>query len=263
MVLLVFLALFVLFTIIVLFQHFRDGAIIGSTSKQSNRNYGERRVARILSELPEGYKVINDLLISQNGRTTQIDHVVISEYRIFVIETKDYSGKIYGNNTDENWTEYIYNNSYKFWNPVLQNRGHVNVLAYLFPNIDPNLFIPIVVFSPDATLKTNTEDKVIYWTYLKDEILSYQRKWLSDIQVQSIYDILISKNNNSIEAAEKHIDNVRERIAKREQKVSQGICPRCGGKLVLRDGKYGRFYGCSNYPRCRFTHGHSKNTPRN
>lgn len=35
--------------------------------------------------------------------------------------------------------------------------------------------------------------------------------------------------------------------------IERGICPRCGGQLVLRTGKYGSFYGCTNYPKCKFT----------
>jgi len=32
------------------------------------------------------------------------------------------------------------------------------------------------------------------------------------------------------------------------------VCPRCDGKLVLRHGRGGKaFYGCSNYPKCKFT----------
>ena len=45
-----------------------------------------------------------------------------------------------------------------------------------------------------------------------------------------------------------HVHNIQER----REKIEQGICPLCGGKLVLRDGKYGEFYGCSNYPKCKF-----------
>lgn len=38
-----------------------------------------------------------------------------------------------------------------------------------------------------------------------------------------------------------------------EGKVEEKICPKCGGKMLLRRGKYGQFYGCSNYPECKYT----------
>ena len=46
-------------------------------------------------------------------------------------------------------------------------------------------------------------------------------------------------------------DKINQKIA--EKKTGDGICPKCGGKLIMRDGKYGRFIGCSNFPKCRYT----------
>lgn len=63
---------------------------------------------RMLSS--EKYKIINNLFISNNGQTTQIDHVVVSEYGIFVIETKNYKGWIYGGAKSDFWTQNIYGN---------------------------------------------------------------------------------------------------------------------------------------------------------
>ena len=66
---------------------------------------GEKRVARILEKLPEGkYSVINNLLLNNSGYTSQVDHVVVSVYGIFVIETKTYQGIISGGENSEQWT---------------------------------------------------------------------------------------------------------------------------------------------------------------
>ena len=62
-----------------------------------------------------------------------------------------------------------------------------------------------------------------------------------------IYNKLISNNKNI--SKEEHISNIENT----DYKINNDICPRCNGKLILRKGKYGEFYGCSNYPRCRFT----------
>jgi len=40
-------------------------------------------------------------------------------------------------------------------------------------------------------------------------------------------------------------------------KISENICPKCGGKLVIRVARHGKnvgnkFWGCSNYPKCKF-----------
>ena len=87
---------------------------------------GEKRVARILEKLQEGkYSVINNLLLNNSGYTSQVDHVVVSVYGIFVIETKTYQGIISGGENSEQWTQNIYGNKYEFRNPILQNYGHV------------------------------------------------------------------------------------------------------------------------------------------
>lgn len=58
---------------------------------------GEMRVSAILTQLPNDYTVLNDQVFRTEKGTTQIDHVVVSKYGIFAIETKNYRGEIYGN----------------------------------------------------------------------------------------------------------------------------------------------------------------------
>ena len=216
---------------------------------------GEKHVANLLSKLPQKeYKIINNLLISQNGNTTQIDHVVVSEYRIFVIETKFYQGQIYGGTNSDYWTQNIYGNKYSLRNPIHQNHGHIHALTALLPNIHPDLFIPLVTFSRQASVSCADNKTVVYWDQLNEVILSYQRKWLTSDDAEKAYEVLLAANIDSPENRVSHVENVKKQIANREEVVANGYCPRCGGKLVLRNGKYGKFYGCINYPRCRYTH---------
>lgn len=216
---------------------------------------GEMRVAKILSKLPEEeYRVINNLLIKQGNKTTQIDHVVVSEYRIFVIETKHYRGWIYGDANREYWTQNIYGNKYDLWNPIHQNQGHVRALRRVLTDIPPSVFISIVTFSRQASLDIRNSENVIYWDELKKLIRSYQRKLISTEQAQNAYETLSAANIDSKDNQKQHVRHVREQISKREETIAKGRCPRCGGELVLRKGTYGPFYGCSNYPRCKFTH---------
>lgn len=55
------------------------------------------------------------------------------------------------------------------------------------------------------------------------------------------------------EAKKEHVSEIRQDTQERYIKIKNGICPRCGGTLIKRKGKYGSFLGCSNYPKCRFT----------
>lgn len=216
---------------------------------------GEMRMAKILSKLPEEeYRVINNLLIKQGNKTTQIDHVVVSEYRIFVIETKHYRGWIYGDANREYWTQNIYGNKYDLWNPIHQNQGHIRALRRVLTDIPPGVFVSIVTFSRQASLDIRNSENVIYWDELKKLICSYQRKLISTEQAQNAYETLSAANIDSKDNQKQHARHVREQISKREETIAKGRCPRCGGELVLRKGTYGPFYGCSNYPRCKFTH---------
>ena len=78
--------------------------------------------------------VINNLVLeSANGRTSQIDHVVINQNGVFVIETKNYSGRIYGNDSQINWTQVLNYGRVKnhFYNPIKQNYTHICVIQEL------------------------------------------------------------------------------------------------------------------------------------
>ena len=107
-------------------------ALIMSTPAMKGR-IGEGKVKYYLQKLdPEKYIVLHDCLIpSQNGKTTQIDHIVISKAGIFVIETKNYKGWIYGNEMSKQWTQVIYQRKEKFYNPLHQNYGHIKAIEKL------------------------------------------------------------------------------------------------------------------------------------
>ena len=206
---------------------------------------------RMLSS--DNYKVLNNLFVNTYGQTTQIDHVVVSVYGIFVIETKYYKGWIYGGANSEYWTQNIYGNKYQFYNPLQQNQGHVRALKHLLKDLPSNVFVSIVAFSRQATLKNRFLDNVVYWNQINRVIRSYSQKIISIEQAQHAYNTLLEANIESKDSRKQHVQNVRKQIYRHDVSISNGRCPRCGGNLVFRNGKYGDFYGCSNYPHCKFT----------
>ena len=214
---------------------------------------GEKRVARILEKLPEGkYSVINNLLLNNSGYTSQVDHVVVSVYGIFVIETKTYQGIISGAESSEQWTQNIYGNKYEFRNPILQNYGHVKSLKQVLGDYKSVPFISIVAFSRQANLRVSSNIPVVYWSQILDVIRGYENPVIKESDVIRITRLLMASNTDSKETRKGHVKNVRANVKKRQETIASGKCPRCGGDLVLRKGKYGPFYGCSNYPRCTF-----------
>lgn len=209
-------------------------------------------MSHVLSQLPDEYNVFNDVYLETNGRSSQIDHVVISRYGVFVIETKNYSGTIYGSENAEHWTQYLQGEGYEFLNPIKQNRSHVWAIKYTL-HIPPSSIIPIVVFLNGAELRCNTSSAVLYTGQLRKYILSFR---INAFKVDGVERLTKRLSENIItdpERKEKHIYSVKQSIIKHRLQVANMICPRCKGKLVVREGKYGRFLGCSNYPRCKFT----------
>ena len=216
-------------------------------------NRGEAKVCSILSKLPESdYIVRNDILLKTGRGTSQIDHVVVSVYGIFVIETKNISGWILGDQYGDEWVKNVYGNKYRFRNPLKQNYGHVKALERAL-ELPFSIFIPIVVFSRRARLKIETKQAVIYPDKLLETIAEYQQPLLTTNEINSIAQKIDELTITSRENKKEHVDNIRRTAIECERKINSGICPKCNGRLVLRTGKYGKFYGCSNYPTCRFT----------
>ena len=114
--------------------------------------------------------------------------------------------------------------------------------------------VPIVVFTGSAVLKdVDSNYDVVYDFNLIDTIQAYRTIYLSDSDVKKVVDILLQNDVSEFVDNKTHINNIYAYRAEIENKIESGICPKCGGTLVERTGRYGSFYGCSNYPKCRFT----------
>lgn len=230
-------SVFVVLLIVFLFVVFtRRKTILISRGK-----YGELKVAHILSRLPKEYHVFNDVYLVVKGRSSQIDHVVISQYGIFVIETKNYSGAVYGSENAENWTQYLKGVGYKFRNPIKQNESHVWAIMDTL-HIAPSSIIPIIVFLNGANLRCNATSTVLYTGQLRDFILSHKTIAFTADGVERLTQQL-SESIVIDPDRKKHIRSVRQSVAKRELQIANRICPQCNGNLVERQGKYGRFLG--------------------
>ena len=201
--------------------------------------------------------------------TTQIDHIVVSKYGIIAIETKNYRGNIYGDDNRKEWTQlivtkvtfakkwwktYTYVTKKHFYNPVKQSAGHalkIKELLTAYPHVK---IVPIVVFTGEAVLNNvKSNHHVIYEDKLLEVISGYKATYLTDNDVQTILTILNENNIRESVSDRQHIKNIQATAREVNETIKQGVCPRCGGHLIERRGKYGTFYGCSNYPQCRFT----------
>ena len=230
---------------------------------------GELHVHNILAQLPEDYTILDDVMLKTGKGTTQIDHVVVSRYEVFAIETKNYRGDIYGNDDRQQWTQiivtdvtymkkwyktYTYVTKNRFYNPVKQSVSHANAIKRTLGAWSNLKVVPIIVFAGSAVLKNvTTQHHVVYDDQLLATIRSYSYPCLSDADVAQVVNRLTQQNVRNQVDDRTHVSNVYAAKYKTDSKIASGICPQCGGTLVLRHGRYGNFYGCSNYPHCRFT----------
>ncbi len=218
---------------------------------------GEYIVAGILKSLPaEDYIVFNDVTIKSRSCTSQIDHLVISAFGIFVIETKCYKGWIFGSEEGEKWTQVLYTEKQQFYNPIQQNRGHIKALKHNLSKYSHIPYYTIIVLAGEGEFKTFDQVKttVIYPGSLRETILGMStHRFLTGSQVAEIREIIQKISIDSEKYRQLHIKNASNKAVIAENEIRAGKCPRCDGVLVERKGKYGNFMGCSNYPKCKFT----------
>lgn len=137
---------------------FAAGVVVGRRPQSALENQGEAAVRRTLArEFPnDDFHLMNNLTLPDGvGGTTQIDHVLVSPVGIFVIETKHYTGWIFGDERAAQWTQTIYKRKSRFQNPIHQNFKHVKTLEKLLDGIPPDHIHSLVVFTGDAEFKTS------------------------------------------------------------------------------------------------------------
>ena len=170
---------------------------------------GEHKINIQLDQLPKGCKYLSDLLVmNAKSRTgySQIDHVVIAPWGLFVIETKNYNGEIQGKREDKSWTV---SNRFKMYNPFMQNYGHIQAIKSYLPSYKEVRYISLVSFtmrcrfSVDPELrKIQSDDLIVYDIELSEYI---QRKMnriqaeqpetiFSELDIQKIYVTLQEAN---------------------------------------------------------------------
>lgn len=186
--------------------------------------------------------------------TCEIDAVMLHEKGVFVFESKNYSGWIFGSADQRNWTA-TFNACEKehFYNPVRQNRAHVKALSsYL--GLDEGAFRSYIVFSERCELKDVPPNTPEYVICQRHRLLKVLRSHLERLDPVFDAEELGKLKVSMAVLAEGATESARSRHVEYAQRYASGdVCPWCGSELVRRNGKYGPFMGCSAYPRCRFT----------
>lgn len=203
----------------------------------------------------EIYISLNNVTIQTSNGTTQIDHVIVSKFGIFVIEAKNMDGWIFGDAKSAQWTQSLFGKKFRFQNPLHQNYRHTKALQE-FLGVDEGKLISIVMFWGKSEFKTEMPPNVMrngYISYIK----GHTTVQFSDSEVQAyvkaIQTGMMPKGIiKSFQTRQTHLQSLDDRHS------STSVCPKCGSALTLRTTKSGlnagnRFYGCSGFPACRFT----------
>ncbi len=173
--------------------------------------FGEGMTFIELEKIPICSRILTNLYIPTEDGTTEIDLVYITNSGIYVIESKNYSGWIYGSYKSREWTQNIYGKKYKFLNPIWQNKKHIEYLSKIIPNIEIK---SLIVFSERCTLKNvNAYDTLVFKrNELKNRILKdVHVNVLTNEKINEIYNILKQYGNRSNKEKKEHIERIRDK----------------------------------------------------
>lgn len=235
--------------------------------------------------------LFNVYVPKRNGETTEIDVLMICSKGIFVFESKNYSGWIFGSVDQKYWYQTLpagggRSRKERLYNPVIQNRYHIKCLKEFLGEQIP--IYSIVVFSDHCTLKngqiTGNDVCVINRNNVSAVVASIcnqnQSVVLNSNTISRIYSKLYPLSQVDAITEAQHVTNIRNNgkgsaVQKnnlvytsnviKKTKEDAFVCPQCKGQLVLRTAKRGayagnQFYGCSNYPNCRYIQNITKKT---
>jgi hypothetical protein len=120
------------------------------------QNRGEELLSRValMNFGPPDYHLMNHVTLQMKDGTTQVDHILVSRFGVFVIETKDYKGWIFADAKQANWTQVLFRRKFRFQNPILQNFRHVRAVQSLLDFLPPDAIKSVVVFTGEAEFKT-------------------------------------------------------------------------------------------------------------
>ena len=198
------------------------------------------------------YHRIHNVTLATPDGTTQIDHVFVSRFGIFVVETKNLKGWIFGGENQSQWTQKIFKKSFRFQNPLRQNYKHVKALEAAL-DVSPEVIHSLIVFVGESTFKSSMPANVTkgggYISYIK----SFRKPVLSEAEVErAVSQIRSARLEPSPQTNRQNV----EQLKTRSDPSADRRCPKCGNSMILRTAKRGKnsgnqFWGCSAYPQCK------------
>lgn len=244
-------------------------------------HFGEYLIDYALNSLPGYAQKLCNVYVPYKGRTSEIDVVMLHETGIYVFESKNYSGWIFGDEKGQYWTQCLNpKTKNRFYNPILQNKTHIKALKEYLHLTGEQAPISYIVFSQRCEFKKVCERSENTIVVQRPDMLKSLRRKIKDRpaiftreQINQMYDELLPLTDVTTEEKEKHIEDIQEykeskkkpfpvpskpepEPEKPQEKPATILCPKCGAPMILRTASKGanqgkQFYGCSNFPKCR------------
>lgn len=180
--------------------------------------WGEYRIFATLEKLAKPHHILTNLYIPRkDGTTTEIDLLYLSIQGIFVIESKNYSGWIFGNEKQKYWTQTFENKQkFRFFNPIWQNSAHINALKEVLPDDLHQQIHSLIVFNNQAALKkvtvTSENIHVIQREQLKGTLYQMNKTSafsLSPTQLSEIFQPLSAFTHADEQLKQQHITTIQ------------------------------------------------------
>lgn len=235
------------------------------SAKELKGGFGEY-LTKYYSKLVLDGLVIHDVLIDgEDGYTSQIDLVIVDLKGVYVVEVKFFEdARIYGDGKKSKWYYYRGGKKFEIYSPLKQNKKHIEYLKVFLKDFgDVPCFSVLVILCDDVKVTNinndidNPDTIVLTGLNVLQDAISVIGKnkpvVFDEAKKQEIYDYIINNQHQGKEARQEHKEQVKAYKNNEGELKKQKICPYCKTELVLRKGKYGEFYGCSNYPKCRYT----------
>ena len=247
---------------------------------------GEKNIAFELKNSGIDMYILHDLYFEYNDMQAQIDYMIFTRKRVYIIECKNLIGDIEIDSNGNFIRNYeLFGKKIKegLYSPITQNERHRLVIknlraqeknlisrAFFEKNFDNSYISLIVLANPKTCLNAKYAKKEIKNRVVRADQLIARIKEL-DSEITSNIDGIDEINKLAHFYLEKSIPNKSDYAKKYEEMLSAVMikdertqknnlaktCPRCGAELILRTAQKGsntgkQFYGCKSFPKCRY-----------
>lgn len=231
------------------------------TLNELQGNFGEWLAKTYAKTIP-GALVLHDVLIDgAEGYTAQIDLLIIGNRGVYVIEVKTYpDAKLYGDLKKSKWAYYNHGRKYEIYSPVRQNQKHVEYLKTCLKDFGEVPCFSVIAaicndFKLSGAMPPNTAvcnslptmERALY------KLAEGHPDVLDETKKQELFRYIQDNQHTEKGARITHKEAVISYKTQLDELKQKKLCPYCKTELVARNGKYGAFFGCPNYPKCRYT----------